>query len=133
MKFNLFLVLTLAGLLVCGHFEKYSIEEFIEYLQFTGCYYLIQKIKCFYSIDIAITFCKILFGSNHCERVVRSYMSCQGEGNNHHGESLNDLVLQAIEEIGINFEDFDFEEIMNVVSKINKQYELENNFNSFTS
>ena len=63
----------------------YSIDSFLDYLQQTGYYDLIQEIKNSFGDDIAIAVCEELVQSNDCEIVVRIYMIT-------HSPSINGVV-----------------------------------------
>ena len=64
--FNLFLFSNIEG--------SFSIDSLLEYLQQTGYYEIIQAVKFYYGNDVAISVCKELVQSRHCETVVRVYM-----------------------------------------------------------
>ena len=53
----------------------YSIDTFLDYLQKSEYYNLIQTIKNIFGDDVAIDVCKELVKSNDCETVVKVYMT----------------------------------------------------------
>ena len=53
----------------------YSIDALLDYLQETGYYDIIQSIKIYFGDDVAIDVCKEFVQTNHCETVVRVYMT----------------------------------------------------------
>ena len=62
----------------------YSIDSFLDYLQETGYYDIMQSIKLYFGDDVAIDICQELVHSNDCETIVRVYMtSGSGSGPNH--------------------------------------------------
>ena len=58
---------------------SYSIYTFIDYLQETGQYDVIQVIKIYIGDDYAIEYCKqVVVQTDHCEEVVKVYMTSGG-------------------------------------------------------
>ena len=55
----------------------FSIDTLLDYLQEKGYYDIIQAVKTYFGDDIAIDVCKEFVQSNHCEEVVRVYMTTQ--------------------------------------------------------
>ena len=58
--------------------KGYSENEFIEYLQESELYDIIQSVKYYYGDDVAINFCEELTQSSFCAVVVRVYMTNSG-------------------------------------------------------
>ena len=77
-KYLFYLILILSNKeLLLG--ESYSIDVFIEYLQETGYYYLIQAVKLSFGIDVATNVCEELTKSNNCLVVTSTYMTNTSE------------------------------------------------------
>ena len=75
MKYIIILLLTL--LIVKNEdIGRYSIVPFINELQKSGYYEVINEIKCQLTTDIAIEFCESYVESPYCEEVVRVFMTC---------------------------------------------------------
>ena len=72
MRYLFCMILILSNIEVQG--GTYSIDLFLDYLQETEYYEIIQAIKNAFGDDIAIDVCKKLTKSNDCEQVVRVYM-----------------------------------------------------------
>ena len=60
--------------------NNYSINAFLDYLQHTGYYEVIEDIKIYAGIDVAIDFCLNFIQSNDCEKVIKFYMSSYSHG-----------------------------------------------------
>ena len=72
MRYLFYMILILSNIEVLK--GDYSIDPFLDYLQNTGYYDIIQSIKLYFGEDIAIDVCEELTKSNDCETVVRVYM-----------------------------------------------------------
>ena len=75
MKYTIILLLTLV-IATKENGVLFTINPFINYLQETGYYEVINDVKCQITSDVAIEVCEILTESPHCEEVVRIYMTC---------------------------------------------------------
>ena len=60
--------------------NNYSIKVFLDYLQHTGYYEVIEDIKIFAGIDVAIDFCLNFIQSKDCEKVIKVYMRSDSHG-----------------------------------------------------
>ena len=76
----------------------YSIDTFLNYLQETGYYDIIQAIKIYYGDDIAIDICKELAQSNDCETVVRVYMIIEKRDKKKQSKNFNNTEIIEINE-----------------------------------
>ena len=65
--FNLFLFSNIEG--------SYSINALLDYLQQSRYYEIIQAVKINFGDDVAISVCIELVHSNHCDEIVRVYMT----------------------------------------------------------
>ena len=73
MKFYSFL---LATLLINLANSDFSMDSFINTIQFFHLDEIILNIKCFFGDDISIAFCKLFMESNECESYVKIYLTC---------------------------------------------------------
>ena len=72
-RYLFYMILLLSNVEVKG--GDYSIDTFLDFLQEKGYYDIIQSVKVYFGDDIAIDVCKELVQNNHCEDVVRIYMT----------------------------------------------------------
>ena len=82
-----------------GH-AGYSIYEIIDYLQENQQYEIINSIKCFLGNDVAIGYCKQLVETEHCDVVVKVYMTkCNSSSGPRRAQrripTVDDLSLEA--------------------------------------
>ena len=63
----------------------FSINPLLDYLQESGYYQILTQIKYYIGSDIAIDVCKDLVASNHCEEVIRIYISPAPSNSNFNG------------------------------------------------
>ena len=83
----------------------YSIDSFLDYLQESEYYNLIQAIKNNFGDDVAMDVCKELFKSNDCETVVRVYMTNDsGSGSSTKSKIQRHIDTSIYEEIIEYFE-----------------------------
>ena len=92
-------LLLIAFMLSIGH-ANYSINELIDFLQDNGHYKIIQMIKCCLGKDVASEYCKQLVETEHCDEVVKVYMTNCGSSPDYPGAPMrkpneNDLNQKA--------------------------------------
>ena len=71
-----FLLLTCLLINLSSNDSSYSIYTFINNLENNGYSEILCYLKCNFSDDIAIDFCKELIKSNDCEIYIKVYLSC---------------------------------------------------------
>ena len=111
MRYLFCMILILSNIEVQG--STYSIQTFLDYLQGTGYYEIIQAIKNAFGDDIAIDVCKELTKSNDCEEVVRIYMVFKPDiidqddngGGNNETQYLPPIYIVNVSEIIRYFEE----------------------------
>ena len=62
-------------------------------MQKTGYYDIIVKIKIYYGVDIAISFCKEIIKSEDCDILVRVYVPCRSRGENEEIKALESIIF----------------------------------------
>ena len=72
----LFIIFILSNVGVKG--SSFSIDVLLDYLQEKQYYEIIYQIKLIFGDDITISVCKSFIATNHCEEVVRTYMTSAG-------------------------------------------------------
>ena len=87
------LAVLLCLLIVLDVKSSFSIDDFLNYLQETGYYDIIMKIKYYYNVDIAISFCKEFIKSNDCDLLVRVYIPCRTRGENEEVIPLESIIF----------------------------------------
>ena len=92
-----FLLLTCLLINLSSNDGAYSIETFINNLENNGYSEILNYLKCNFSTDIAIEFCKELIKSNDCETYVKVYLSCTSNGNRR--SSINSESYIDLEEL----------------------------------
>ena len=103
---------------------RYSITVFIDYLQNTGYYELIENIKHILGDDIAIEFCKDILGSKECEEAVRVYMSADTSSKKYAPivkEELKNILIKLLfqdENLKILSQFFTKKDIIDIITRI---------------
>ena len=87
------LAVLLSLLIVLNAKTSYSIDEFLNYMHESGYYGLITQIKYSYGTDIAISFCKEIIKSEHCDLLVRIYIHCGTRGENEETGPLTSIIF----------------------------------------
>ena len=119
-----FVVLMLCSLIVLNVKADYSIDSFINYMQEKGYYELLELIKYYYGIDIAIDFCKELIKTYDCSLLIRVYIPSRARGDSG-GQTLTlDYILQNPEFYEINHVDNTPEEIHKMIEKIKQKHNI---------
>ena len=95
-RYLFYMIFILSNIEVQG--GDYSIDPFLDYLQETGYYDIIQAIKIYYGDDIAIDVCEELTKSNDCETVVMIYM-ITGGGRGRRARIFNNTEIKEVAEI----------------------------------
>ena len=72
------LILLFFGKSQNNNYIKYSITSFINYLQNSKVWEILEEVKIFYGADVSIQLCEEYFGSPHCEEIVRVYLTRGG-------------------------------------------------------
>ena len=94
MKTPLFLVLVLTFLIGYKTKKDFTINTFINRIQFSGNYIIIYNTKCTLGDDIAIAICKEMEeDSNFCTTLVKTYMICP-ETQDKNIDPLIELILE---------------------------------------
>ena len=111
------LAVLLSLLIVLNVKSSYSIDDFLNYLQETGYYDIIVQIKYYYNEDIAISFCKEIIKSEHCDILVRIYIPCRTRGENEGTKPLQSIIFYPD---NYNLYKGKEQEIINWINKQNK-------------
>ena len=124
----------------------YSIDTFLDYLQQSGYYELIQSIKIYFGDDVAIDVCLELTQTNDCETVVKVYMTGGNkitfprppidpkifkeifqyfENNYNISNEMRELIELIISFYDNLIENMNIEEIINFIERIIKNKKIE--------
>ena len=113
MKISLFLMIILTFFKSYKAEEDYPIEIFLNLIQNTEIYNIINAIKCIFGDDIAISFCLEAEDNNKsCELLVSVYMECP---------KINNMNLDQL--IELIFENKDSKKILDILYQLLLKYE----------
>ena len=84
--------------------DEYSVNGLIEYLKQEEYFDIIQEVNIYLGNDIAIGLCKELVPTNHCDEVVKYYMSSPSDPVRP-ARSMYTMYTPSIEDILINDQD----------------------------
>ena len=84
--------------------DEYSVNGLIEYLKQKEYFDIIQEVNIYLGNDIAIGLCKELVPTNHCDEVVKYYMSSPSDPVRP-ARSMYTMYTPSIEDILINDQD----------------------------
>ena len=110
--------------------SKYSINSFLDYLQETGYYEIIEEINFLYGSDYAITVCKEFTKSVHCKEAILIYMPAPSRPPTKSGDktesqstsTINGLIAFLLKEENLKIlsKFYTKEEINTILSRILK-------------